>query len=302
MNMSPKSDFSLLLSYNQMGLIPGPRETEEEFINRVQYCLDLKKILAKEALNGVTTIDNVDNVTSQEVLAEALPQTRSLYSISPTWVPIAFSNDKLAPWHGGCAWIFQMDDSPTTALLQLRKKFASAKNYLGIYERKELIVHELAHVGRMLFEEPKFEEILAYRSAGSAFRKYFGPIIQSAWESLMFVIVLAFSFAIDFYMIAADKPDPYDLSTWVKLGPVLLIIVACMRLWRRQKQFERCLENLKSGLKNEQIANAVIYRLTDLEIEKFGKMSFAQIRKYADDQVQNVGDLRWRIIQEAYML
>lgn len=296
MNLSAETDYPLLIKYNQMGLIPGPEESETEFLERAEYCLNLKEILSKADLNNIEVIDTP---TSQAVLSEAMAQTNLLYDIQPSWVPIAFSNDRLAPWHGGCAWIFQMDNSPTTALLQLRKNFATAKRFLGIYNRKELVVHELSHVGRMTFEEPKFEEIIAYRSAHTGFRRYFGPIIQSAWESLMFLIVLAFSFAIDLYMIAADKPDPYHLSTWVKLGPLILIIVACLRLWKRQTVFERCLTRLKKGFNNEKIANAVLYRLTDNEIEKFSRWSFEEIIQYAKKQSGD-GNLRWKVICEAY--
>ena len=93
-----------------------------------------------------------------------------------------FSNERLAPWHGGCAWIFQFAEGlPTAALIQLRQVFSRQPTFLGIYHRDELLTHELVHVGRMKFEEPRFEELFAYETSTSAFRRWFGPLIQASW-------------------------------------------------------------------------------------------------------------------------
>ena len=94
----------------------------------------------------------------QAILDEASFKTKELYGIQPTWTPLFFNNYQLAPWHGGCAWIFQLtENAPTAALLQLRAPFRHQPTYLNLYRRDELIAHELSHVGRMMYQEPQFE-------------------------------------------------------------------------------------------------------------------------------------------------
>ncbi len=135
--------------WNSEGFIPGPDEAEEEFRKRVAYCQNLEHHLIQQT--GADFPFDLNDEASKMILEEALPQVEELYGIAPRWVPLFFSNHQLAPWHGGCAWIFQLDEnSPASAFLQLRAKFRNSPTYLGLYNRNELIVHELAHVGRMV--------------------------------------------------------------------------------------------------------------------------------------------------------
>lgn len=140
--------------------------------------------------------------TNLSFFADAKKETKERFGITPDWVPIFFSNYQLYPWHGGSAWIFQLnDETPPSALLQLRKKLYTSPTLLGLYHRDELIAHELSHVGRMAFEEPAFEEVLAYTTARTSFRRYFGPIFQSAVESFLFMIVCVAILLLDTYLL-----------------------------------------------------------------------------------------------------
>ncbi len=189
MNESLVLDREKMLYYNREGLIPGPLENEEEFVKRALFCLNLKEELKKSSeldlpFNSIET-------SNDEILSDPFKTTLKLYGIAPSWVPLFFTNYQLAFWHGGCAWIFQLNNTtPFSALLQLRSNFTRKKKYLGLYERDELIAHEMSHVGRMLYEEPKFDELLAYQTSPSSFRRWFGPIAQSSRESFIFVLVL----------------------------------------------------------------------------------------------------------------
>ena len=144
--------------WNAQGFIPGPDESEKAFLERVAFCLSLEDHLVE--IVGAQFPFEVNDLKSKEILENVLTMTQELYGIQPRWVPLFFSNYKLSLWHGGCAWIFQLnEETPTAAFLQLRACFRNSLNFLGIYQRKELIAHELAHVGRMLYQEPQFEEI-----------------------------------------------------------------------------------------------------------------------------------------------
>lgn len=280
-----------LISLNKLGMIPGPDESHADFKRRAEYCLDLKK--------DSVQFGRTDNQVSQKLMQNVVPITRRLFDIAPEWVPIVFSNHRLAPWHGGCAWIFQLDEkTPTGAFFQLREAFATSQRYLGIYDREELVAHEAAHVGRMVFDEPKFEEVLAYRTSTSPFRRWLGPIVQSAREALFFVLAVFLSLLVDFWVLMLDQPDPYHLVLWVKAIPIVLLILGVVRAWRRQNQFSQCYKKLLEILKTSEDANAVIYRLQDREIIDFGDMHPDAIVAYAKENATR--SLRWRVIDLAY--
>lgn len=286
-----------LLSLNLQGIIPGPGESEEGFLSRAAYCRQLHSRCRSDYESLLPCIE--ESGASQNVLNEAFQITRPLYGIAPVWIPMAFSNYKLAPWHGGSAWIFQAEeDSPTGAFMQLRQQFRHQKKYLGLYRRDELIAHELAHVGRMMFEEPQFEELLAYRCSFSPMRRWLGPIVQASWESLLFMLSLLLLLILDLYLQAVGEIETYQLLLWAKLIPLSLLVLGAIRLCRRQRVFKTCLAHLKSTLNDKTAANAVIFRLTDKEIHQFAAMDREAIISYGN-QARHIC-LRWRLIWSAY--
>lgn len=284
-----------LLYYNNLGIIPGPDESPIDFIKRGEYCLSLKNHLSEELKTNLGTSHN----DSSELLKDGFVQIKHLYDFSPTWIPVFFSNYQLTPWHGGCAWIFQMsNDTPTAALLQLRKSLIHSPKYLGLYHRQELVSHELAHIGRMMFNEPMFEEMLTYHSSPSKFRRWFGPILQSSTESMLFVVVLSLIIFIDIFLLSFGSYQMYLSAIWLKLIPIAMIGWAMFRLWNKHHYFKSCLNSLSTCLHDKSKATHVIYRLKDSEIIQFSKMNPAEIKEYATIAARN--SLRWQAISTAY--
>ncbi|MBA3957310.1 MAG: hypothetical protein H0X51_02785 [Parachlamydiaceae bacterium] len=278
-----------LQSLNQQGLIPGPDEDATSFYARVQYCLNLKTELKSQ----LDLPFSIDSESGNSLIRLVSQKTEEFYGMSPTWVPVVFSNHKLSPWHGGCAWIFQAtSESPLGAFFQLRKAFKYSYRYLGLYDRDELVVHEIAHIGRMAFQEPKFEEILAYRTSKNRFRRLFGPIVQSSRESLLFVMALFVSLVFNIFGALEHTYSPL----WFNILPLSLIVYGVCRVMLRHYQFCRCWRNLKELLGAREKTNAVIYRLRDQEIIAFGKISPSTIQEYIKTQQS----LRWRLLTKAY--
>ncbi len=280
-----------LLALNQSGLIPGPGESEEEFLQRSEYCRELHQHI-KSVLPEADQVESL----SQNILMQSAPLTASLYDFSCRWIPLYFSNSKLSYWHGGCAWIFQeTKDSPTGAILQLRKALAASDSlFFGLYKRTELIAHELAHAGRMQFQEPKYEELLAYQTSSSPFQRYFGPIVQSSAESMIFLLVLLTIFLLDIFLLFSPEYLLLGKAAWLKLIPLGMVLYAWRRLGKRHKQFNACLQQLQA-ISNQ--PKACIYRLTDREIDLFAEMTPTQILDYASRQEE----LRWQLIKESYL-
>lgn len=298
MQIEVKVNYEELIEYNQAGLIPGPEETEQAYLDRVAYCLKLKEQIPQMLAHDIP-FATPEMQASQEILLEGCQKAKNIYDIFPSWVPLFFSNYKLSLWQGGCAWIFQQkENTPTSAFFQLRQQFLKSKIYLNLYDRNELISHELAHVGRMKFEEPKFEEILAYRSAKSSFRRYFSPIIQSSYESTVFVLLLIALIVVDIFSITDVSGAYLHLSHILRYIVIALIFFGLTRLWFLQKQFKSCLKNLRKIILDAKKAEAVIYRLTDKEIIIFSKSSPELIKKHVEEQKNKT--LRWKTIFEAY--
>jgi hypothetical protein len=286
-----------LITWNQEGLIPGPTESEEEYLKRVEFCLRLKQQLTKEL--GTTLPFQESDLASQTIFESAWKKTFPLFGIRPSWVPLFFSNVKLTPWHGGCAWIFQLNEkAPLAGLLQLRKSFATQSIFTRMYQRDELIAHELAHVGRMCYQEPKYEEFFAYQTSASWLRRTLGPIVQSSYESLIFVFALVFVLFFDLWMLLAEQ-SPNTLTAWaIKLIPIAMLAYAGARLAKRWQTLKKARKVLLQIVANEELADQVLYRLTDHEIESFANMNGGEIQDYFEShQTQS---LRLKMIQELY--
>ena len=280
-----------LLEYNALGLIPGPDETKDQFLKRVSYCLTLKDNLPFTQSHPTPIIGDIKD--------HSLEKSKQYYDVKPFWVPIQYNNYQLRPWHGAAAWIFQEnDDLPVSAFIQLRKKMTPKKKYLGLYDFSELLNHELAHVGRMMFEEPKYEEMLAYKTSNSSFRRFFGSIIQSSSISMLFMLSIFLILFLDFFSIAY-QPENFEAFTYFKLIPLSMIAFGCFNLCGRHRTFNKTLENLKKIAKSPDLAQAIIYRLKDVEIDRFSKLSPQQIMSHIKQE--KTKSLRFRLIHLAYI-
>jgi hypothetical protein len=158
-----------LLDFNVRGFIPGPNESEEAFLTRVQQ---IKKDLLP---------------TAHWQWPRA--QLKELFDFEPESLTAYYSNEKLAPWQGAVCWI-GVGNAPT---LQLREGFRKG-SYLKLYSRGEVLAHEAAHAARAAFQEPKFEEFFAYATAPRKWIRVFGPFFQRSWEPWVLFMSLAIGF------------------------------------------------------------------------------------------------------------
>ena len=211
---------STLLEYFHRGLIPGPAESEGAFLKRVSFAKPL---------------------THPEWTEVDLP-----FKID--WVPLSYSNHQIAWWEGAATWISE-EDLPA---IQLRKNFEKG-SFLG-YKRSEMLSHEAIHAARMRFEEPHFEEVLAYSTAPQAWKRFFGPLFSRTWEPLVLMAAVA-------------------LGIFWPLVPMSVIGLSLAWLSYRQWIFKRCCRKLPFP---------VILTLTDHEMKQFAWMSEEEIRAYLE--------------------
>ena len=151
----------------------------------------------------------------------------------------------------------------------------------------------------MQFEEPQFEELLAYRSSHAPWRRWLGPIVQSPRESALFLLCLLLVLMLDVYLHFSGMQETYRQLMWTKAVPIGLLLAGLARVCLRQRTFKKCLLNLKEICPDIEKANAWAYRLTDLEINTFAGMDANGIKAFA--QQQKALSLRWRAIDLAYL-
>lgn len=281
-----------LIKYNAYGMVPGPEETEEEFQKRVEFCLSLKAMISKDF--GDFDAKWVQDTDDQILLKPAFQEIEKIYGIKPLWVPIFFSNFRLWPWHGASAWIFQLrENGPLGACIQIRKALYDRDLYLKIYHRDELLTHEFCHIGRMAFEEKKYEELLAYRLSKRFFTQFFAPILLFISESRLFILLLLTTVILDIIFLSYGALDTYFHALWFKGILLLWLIFGSFQMFRRKGRMQTVLVKLQAIF---QEAESVLFRLTDREIEQFYTMPLHEIRYY----MENETSLRWKVIKAAY--
>ena len=217
---------------HKRGLIPGPNETKEDFLLRVNS------------------------------LKLHPPHPIIFFEITPDWVPI-YTKKGLPFWEGATTWI---EGSHCSIQLKPTPFF---------YSQEEILSHELVHATRLLFNEPRFEEILAFRTSKNPLRRYFGPLFTRPFESLLFVILLLLSwilYTLDLFLAEGDLGN-YALSL-----PAFILFFCLIRLIRSQWLFRKTLKTLTQILKKKALS-AMLY-LTDQEIKKFAGQSKEEIWDY----------------------
>ena len=143
-----------LLELFKLGFIPKDDELEIDFIKRTKNFLNNSKEVSCDQL-------------------KALQITKKLFDINPYWVPITFSNKDLKFYEGA---VFEVEDDQIK--LTLKKTFLRSKKLFGLYEKPEVIAHELVHAARYTLNSTKYEEHFAYQTS-NGLRRFLGPLFSS---------------------------------------------------------------------------------------------------------------------------
>ena len=157
-------DLDAAVELDRSGFLVQPGESAEEYANRVaetkKHGLDFYKRFDRngslEIFPGLKV--NLKDQISREITEEAMERTREAYGICVRWVPGFFPEREFGPFWGGCAvW---EEENPTPVIV-IRKNFAGKQKWF-IYDRTELISHELCHAARMPLMDQELEEHFAY--------------------------------------------------------------------------------------------------------------------------------------------
>lgn len=244
-----------LLTLDKMGFIPGPGESEDFFLARVDK--------TKKQFEQGHWIPEAHWDWVREYLDQ-------LFHVKPLYICAFYSNKQLAPWQGAAAWI----EGRSLSSIQLREGLAKG-SYLRFYSREEILAHEAVHAARSGFNENRCEEFFAYMTSEKKWRRVLGPIIQNPWEVWPFLLCAT---------LGAIWPIGYlGAAFWAGLG--------FFRLIKQHLILRRAATNILKETQNPLATRAILFRLTDEEIEEFGRG--IDIQSFAKEQTC----LRWRVIR-----
>ncbi len=259
-----------LKELGEVGIIAGPDESEEILHKRL--CI-LKKIDPTKPFKGHTLSDWEGDF--EEILGA-----------KPEWVPLIYSNQKLLPWQGAALWVFDNK----VPMIQLRKGFKKGRFLL--YSKEEVLLHETIHALRASFDEPKYEEILAYAHSKSKWRRFLGPLFRKPSHAFFFISLIFICLLIQgtslFFLNSPFLPYLQFLS----LLPCIDLALRAATLIKDRRLLKKTLQKLSQLFPSPPFPIAI--RLKDAEIQKFATSSIEQILTYIEEQVPH--SVRWRQI------
>ncbi|NQZ56182.1 MAG: hypothetical protein HRT88_01750 [Lentisphaeraceae bacterium] len=269
-------DLKTLAEFDKRGLIAGPGESLEEYCDRLQtFQKNLDEMEDEIKEHGFLTLEDMkfpnDERIPQTAFNPSAKINRELYDFSINWVPGFFLTPRFGMLFGGCAYSFDPD---FFSLFIIRNSFKKKKKWL-FYERDELMSHELCHVARFAMKSHKYEEQFAYQTSTSGFRKNYGCMMRSAWETYIVMILLFSMLATQISLLTfkskwmAEQSVISNPVNWFYAALAGFIGFLVLRQKRQNKQFKNCLDLMDKFCKKPR---ALAFRLSDEELEDISAM------------------------------
>ncbi len=286
-----------LLELDRRGFLMPPGQDSRRFVNRARealawaqgVCESLRTQGGAEVLGETFT---ASAAIPPEVLEEGLRPARQAYRVSPLWVPAFYSNRHL-PWYVGGAMFFDPSAGPFRVCLILREVFRRSRRWL-IYDRAEIISHELCHAARGAMHQSVFEEALAYRLSGSRLRRAAGGVFRGRWEAPAVLGGAAL-------LAGAGVGEMFGASPWLKLPPAAAPLAGVLGTlaWRAARDGSR-LRRAAAALQPTfgDAAEAVLFRCTDREIRSLARQSPGEVQQWLEQRREC---LRWQLIRHRFL-
>ncbi|MEM8728204.1 MAG: hypothetical protein AAGE99_05870 [Chlamydiota bacterium] len=273
----------VLKTLGEQGFVPGPDESEERFIRRIEVLKKVKKEPSK-FLKG-------------RVFTEWNPDFYKELGAIPNWLLLTYSNRRLPLWQGGALWIFETPDRSKIPMIQLREGFKKGK--FLFYLQSEVLVHETLHAIRMAFNEPRFEEVLAYHHSQSKRRRFLGPLFRKPKDAFFFITLIFISFI-------AQAISPFFLTSplfsyvkFMTFFPIIDLILRTTVLIKDRRILKKALKKLSEIFPAQQGVFSILIRLKDSEIQKFASEPIDKLLDYIGEEIPK--SVRWRqIIAQFY--
>lgn len=285
-----------LIAMDDMGIIPSQGEDADAFARRVTHLRDSYLAFDQDFNSRRGQFFNEFAPASAErippdILEEAAEVTKELFDFSIDWVPAFFLSKGLGFIWGGCTLV----DEKGVSVFIIRKNFAKKQRWF-IYNRSELLSHEICHVARAPLEDDRFEEHFAYMTAHSPFRKYIGNCFQDDRDAVLFVLPVFLLLAVQIAKFIFNVNIP-SIFFWILAfaWPLYLLLRNAISRHIYFKAFDAL---KKIGLKKPR---SILFRSTSCEINEIAKFADNPdgLRGFIDAKAEK--ELGWRIIKHKFI-
>jgi len=289
-------DLDVLVDLDRRGFIVGGDETAEQYGERLARLKTNIESMEQELVDtGRYHLDDVDVDADAripaELFADPAEETRELFDFAVDWVPGFFINPSFSWLFGGCAYYVYPE---FFALFIIRKSFADREKWL-IYDRNELLAHELCHVARIGMDSLFFEEHFAYMTARSGFRKAAGAVFRSPADSFALLgstMLLLCAQLLHVIVFPSMVMWPF----WCAVAGVIAFL--CLRHSRDCRTLRTAIGNLESFCPGH--GRAIAFRCTDDELFELAQMSGGDA--VGEFVAACVGEsLRWQVIRARFL-
>ena len=156
------------------------------------------------------------------------------------------------------------------------------------------------HAVRCCYDKSKYEEMFAYMTANSFFRKFLGPIIESSKEVLIFLILIFSTIFCQSLYTFFDNKFFYYYFCFFSFLSFSTISFGLFRLFFKRIKLFKSYKKIKKLGFDKKKAMAILFRLTDGEISNFSKIKKEQILKYFE--LNKNSSLRLKAIYLSYFV
>ena len=281
---------------DRSGFLPLPGESAELFFARFRLSEEafahFEKTLEEK---GEVSVFNDFEVKSEnrippEIVAEAAERTRSLYGFENRRVPGFFLSGAVGALWGGC---MIGDPDNGFAVMLLRSQFRSKSRWY-VYERGELIAHELCHAMRQSLNDVRLEEYFAYQTGKSFLRRNFGNCFIRQYDAILFILPTFILLGATMLKEVWGVNLPL-LPFWILAGvyPLFLLLrnFFSIRLVRKAEK--------KLALFGAPHPGAILFRSTPDELKALGKLKTKEEFNCFLERISNA-ELRWAIIKKRF--
>ncbi|MBQ9753461.1 MAG: hypothetical protein IJV93_01780 [Lentisphaeria bacterium] len=278
---------------DRAGFMPLPGESAERFFERFRQSEEafaqFETALAEEG--GVSVFDEfqvraADRIPP-EIVSEAAERTRALYGFENRRVPGFFLSGKVGALWGGC---MIGDPDNGFAVMLLRSAFRKCSKWY-VYERSELLAHELCHAMRQSLCDIHLEEFFAYQTGKSFLRRHFGNCFIRERDAVLFILPTFILLGATLFRELGHTYFPL-WPFWVLTGiyPLFLLLRNFFSVRRVRKAEQKLLLFGVGQVK------AVLFRCTFSELKTIGKMKTKEaFQEFLEEKARS--ELRWGIIK-----
>lgn len=293
--MEPHPGLERYAALDAAGFLPGAGEDAADFEARISAITDAHREFEEElAAKGEVTVFGEfvlkeSERIPEEIIAEADELTEQLYDFRTVHVPGFFLSRDIGPLWGGC--MISDTELPFSFFL-IRSAFRKRPRWF-LYNRQELLAHELCHSMRQPLRDVPLEEFFAYRTSPSRFRRYLGNCFIRDYDALLFVIPV-------FVLLGAVMVQSFWLPQFPAWPFWIIALSYPAYLLYRNARARRWVFKAAKALRGFGVEKpmAVLFRSTTQEIRDLGKLkSQESFRAFIAEKEE----LRWQVIRRRFL-